>query len=450
VPERWTTDFATRLQAQIQQRAPTGAVELAQLEQMVANNTMAVAPPPGPNAQYAQLASELRAGVLQMLGPDATGQLDRYTDVLGMVTRPRHEIAAEVVLAYPSIELFTPLLVDYEYFAPGTSGTPLTEQLKVHSKLTELSMRGLIGRADARLHPFAPFNPLREVTEVVSAGDYQPLGARVVPGFKYACNIPPPDTLREHQGALNPLRHAIERLGFLGVKVYPPVGFLPLGNDVAGIHADGPLGGQLDQALRALYAYCEAEQVPLTTHTANSNGYHLGYGMLAEPAGWAEVLQEFPGLRLNLGHFGHVFGVDDERGLAACEAWMRQAAALMQSYPNVYADVSNSPLPSREGYSEGYLKLLAEAFESYPRIRKRLMYGSDWWMNKLDANHGQFLDAFSQAFGGAFEHLKADLLGNNALRFLGFLDEDGLKDTANRNRSRLLAFYGVLPRPRWL
>jgi hypothetical protein len=71
-------------------------------------------------------------------------------------------------------------------------------------------------------------------------------------------------------------------------------------------------------------------------------------------------------------------------------------------------------------------------------------------MNKLDTNHSYFLDAFSHAFGGAFEHLKSDLLGNNALRFLGLLDEDGQKDTANRNRSRLLAFYGALPRPRWL
>ena len=103
------------------------------------------------------------------------------------------------------------------------------------------------------------------------------------------------------------MRDAVERAGFIGVKLYPPVGFLPLGN--AGFSPDAARGQALDQALRALYATCEAEEIPITAHASPGNEFALGYGQLAAPERWAPVLREFPNLRLNFGHFGHETGV---------------------------------------------------------------------------------------------------------------------------------------------
>ena len=79
----------------------------------------------------------------------------------------------------------------------------------------------------------------------------------------------------------------------------------------------------------------------ITTHASAANEYGLGLRELVAPERWRPVLEAYPSLRLNLGHFGHDYGVavpDATRG------WIHQAADLIESYPNVYADLANSPL----------------------------------------------------------------------------------------------------------
>jgi hypothetical protein len=86
---------------------------------------------------------------------------------------------------------------------------------------------------------------------------------------------------------------------------------------------------------------------------------------------------------LNIGHFGHLEGDDGKRGIEACELWMRKIADLMERYPNVYADSGCSSLPVELDYQERYLHMLAELYREYPKFRRRFMYGSDFWLNKL-------------------------------------------------------------------
>src|SRR5205085_10765339 len=107
----------------------------------------------------------------------------------------------------------------------------------------------------------------------------------------------------------------------------------------AGLPGDRARGQALDAALRALYAYCCAQEVPITTHASPSNQFALGYGQLAAPLHWAPVLRDFPTLRLNFGHFGHDTGALGADGIGAPSAWMRQAAEIIQAYPQVYADL---------------------------------------------------------------------------------------------------------------
>jgi predicted TIM-barrel fold metal-dependent hydrolase len=463
IPHAWSRQATQALHRAINAHAPSGADELVALQKLLADGTSVAAPQASPaHAEVTQAAGVVAAELEKRFGTDLT-PAGNVAAVALQISRPRHEVAATLVSTYSSIDLFTPLLVDYAYFdgdscngpASGTAcqETPLKDQLAVHSALSVLSMRGLLVRPEARLHPFAPFNPLREVRERMPAGSaYAPFGVPHTLGARYGCNGPALPALANGQGALGPLRHAIERLGFMGVKLYPPAGFLPLGNSVAQLRSDDQ-GRQLDLALSALYAYCDAEQVPITTHTANSNGYALGYGMLSEPKHWERVLVLFPSLRLNLGHFGHLMGLakDDERGLLACESWMRQAAALMQRFPNVYVDVANSPVPWESGYAERFIPMLKAVFDTYPKSKSRMMYGSDFWLNQLDPNHESFVDAFDDHFGKAFPGEKRALMGLNALRFLGLVGTDDAPDVNNKNRQRLLAFYesqnGL--KPRW-
>lgn len=462
-PKAWTREAAGRFHALIDARAPSGAEELSALAELEkAGGVLTYDEEMLDHAAADGAATALLAGGALQSGVIDVGHV---AAVARLVSHPRHQVAAKLVNTYPTVDLFTPLLVDYAYFAGddcveragvdnACQETPLHEQLTVHSAISVLSMKGLIGRETARLHPFAPFNPLREVREVMTrATPYAPFGERFEPGATYGCKGVPLPELGAGIGALAAFRHAIENLGFLGAKLYPPVGYLPLGNAERGLRSPAD-ARNLDQALHAFYAYCEAEQVPITSHTSNANGYQLGYGMLCEPKNWEPVLARYPSLRLNLGHFGHLEGLQegDERGLLACEAWMRQAAVLVQRYPNVYVDVANSPVPWRAGYADRFMAFLNDVFTRFPRTRERLMYGSDWWLNNLDHNVGAFVDAFADHFANQFPEQRKALMGNNALTFLGLTKLDGSPDAENRNRQRLIAFYqrnGVVL-PRWL
>jgi predicted TIM-barrel fold metal-dependent hydrolase len=389
-------------------------------------------------------------------------QLQRLVILLDYILQPRAEIAAGMIETYPTVDLFTPCLVDFDGWADGRTASSLAGQIRVQERLSKLSVRGLLGRADARMHSFVPFNPLREVRAKIRAtDDYRPYGddRRFVAGSRYdpaAAPLPAPSgawaertcSAPEAGGGCELVRHAVETAGFLGVKLYPPVGFLPIDNAV--FHPDAALGLDLDRALRAFYAYAEAEQVPITTHGAKSNGYRLGYGDLAAPKGWGKVLREFPALRLNLGHFGHLAGVDAERGILACEAWMRQAGVLMQCYPNVYADMSYSEVAIEADYADDYLDAIEKLFEHFPAARKRIMYGSDWWLNRLSPNDRLHVDAYHQVFEDRFgADVRQDVMGNNALRFLGLVDDRG-QSVDSPSRRRLRGFYDAEPLPGWL
>ena len=144
-----------------------------------------------------------------------------------------------------------------------------------------------------------------------------------------------------------PGQHAIELGGFTGVKLYPPSGFLPIGN----VFRFGErVGAPLDAALRALYRYCEDIGVPILTHASHSNGFEDGYDDLASPSGWAQVLSEYGGLHLCFGHFGHLYGVADGEPSPRANSWPMRYLALMDTYDHVYADVGCS----RYGFDPAY------------------------------------------------------------------------------------------------
>jgi hypothetical protein len=104
--------------------------------------------------------------------------------------------------------------------------------------------------------------------------------------------------------------------------------------------------------------------------------------------------------------------------------------------------------------------LLQEIIKRYPGVNKRLMYGSDWWLNRLDPSTDGAVDQFTQMLDRDFAWLpdaRADVMGRNALRFLGFIDDANRFNPTNRNRLRLKAFYaaaggpaGAIAAPAWL
>lgn len=412
IPEQILRRVVGTIHGWLNAEAPSADAELPLMRAALANGGVIAPTPPLalPRAIFDRLAAQI--GGLLGLDQAALGEgFFQLAETLHLVSHPRARIAASLATIYPTVSLFTPLLVDYDAWTDDHAASSLASQVPANEMVARLSMRGCIGRADARLHPFIAYDPLRD-------------------------------------GGLAIVQQAVLRSGFIGVKLYPAVGFLPLGNaELAG----NPARGQaLDAALRGLYALCETEEIPITAHASPGNEFAFGYGEMAAPARWAPVLREFPHLRLNFGHFGHETGADGAEGIEARDAWMRQAAELMTAYPHVYADLSSSPLVYDAAYAARFGPHLRALCARFPRVSSRLMYGSDWWLNRFDPHGETAVGAFQRFLGEWLEPAREAIMGRNALRFLGFLDEDDRLATGNRNRQRLRAFYGSEPLPAWL
>lgn len=400
--------------------APAGDAELAALRALAAQPGAPVSPvPPLPEGAAESLVTSAVKHLPVTIGPEQRRVVARTLEALYLVAHPRAAIAATLVQMFPSVSLFTPALVDYDAWSDDRSRTPLWQQVLVQERIARLGVAGRLGRPEARLHPFVAFDPRRQA-EAASAGTPE--------------RPPPPGP---GSSALELVGWAIASGGFLGVKLYPPVGFAPFDN--ARLQPELPFAPGLDRALGALYGFCEAAEVPILTHSSASNEYGLGLRRLVEPARWAPVLERFPKLRLDFGHFG-----GELRG------WVDQAVALIDRYPNVYADLSNSALVYDDAFAGRLQATLAELLAAHPKLKRRLMYGSDWWLSALDPAAARAVDRFRSVLGPVLTADElADLMGRNALRFLGLLDEQN-RPRAGASAHRLRAFYGAAPRPVWL
>ena len=189
-----------------------------------------------------------------------------------------------------------------------------------------------------------------------------------------------------------------------------------------------------------LAQWCAQENVPITTHCNDSNYASPGACGSGRPTQWEAVLKQCSGLRLNLGHFGGAHGSPDEY------EWTREIARLMRDHDGLYADVGCHPIADREAL-DVRMRVLGELVATDRRILRRVMFGTDWYMQAINRDHDKFLgtyrDAWVKAFGAEEE---PHFMGRNALAFLGFAQP------FDKNAARLAHRYERLglDRPGWL
>jgi predicted TIM-barrel fold metal-dependent hydrolase len=420
--------------------APTGGAEIATLQAAMGDGAQigGVTPLPGPAVD--DLIDRVLKPLPFSVGAETRRLFARYLDTLYMVAHPRAALSATLAETYPSVSLFVPSLVDYDAWSDDRAPTPLATQILVQELISRLSLRGRIGRPGARFHPFVAFDPRREVEARSTAAPSTPAAP--------STTAAPPGPISSGSTAMEMVRYAIESAGFLGVKVYPAVGFAPFDN--VRLRPREALSAQIDAALRAFYAYCEKEEVPITTHASAANEYALGLHTLVAPERWRPALASYPTMRLNFGHFGQDFGIDPRLGVRGADAWIRQAAALIEWYPNVYADLSNSAVAYDAAYAARFAVYLKEIVAAFPKVKKRLMYGSDWWLARLEPGSSSCLEAMRKLLSAHFRPEEvADIMGRNALRFLGFLDDEN-RPRPGRAARRLRRLYDATPAPVWL
>ncbi len=164
-------------------------------------------------------------------------------------------------------------------------------------------------------------------------------------------------------------KKAIEEMGFLGIKMYPPMGYFPnpvnyeylntkseyfdrekrdkLRKMATGDENDNDrLLKKMDGRLESLYSYCEANNIPITTHAGSSGAYDIDMtqgqaNIFSNINNWQAVLETHPNLRLNFAHFGgNYIKTSDDAVRIQASVWRKKIINLLKTYPNAYADIS--------------------------------------------------------------------------------------------------------------
>lgn len=294
-------------------------------------------------------------------------------------------------------------MVDFDYFYPDAHRSPLADQVELHSMLSRLS-RGF-------MLPLMAYNPWSDI----KSG-----GAR-----------------------LRLLTEAVEQKGFIGAKIYPPVGFKPYGNTTA---PQGLDVGDLNKALRAFFIRCSDLGIPVMAHANSTQGRDAAADQNSGPEGWialiAEMATEHKVPVLNLGHFG---GNGGEGGGDDGESndWPVRFARIMRDKggERVYGDLGN--WSELRGCHAGDLdctplRRLADARNEFPGLVNHLMYGSDYFMMIKAVDWKRWPEDIARAMtASGFDANR--LFHQNAMECFGLLP-------GGANRARLETFFaGKLP-----
>lgn len=247
------------------------------------------------------------------------------------------------------IDICVPLMMNFDHGYVGRSpATPFAAQLKEMTRLT-LAAQG-------RIMPFFAFDPRSD-----SSG----------------------------QDPIYSARQAIEKQGFVGIKLYPPLGYAPCDNPDKSI----------DNTLTLLYEFCcfdnngkpRKSPIPITAHCSWCAGAYSNlpvpgvwnkknyYRNLAHPSYWQKVLKNFPMLKLNLAHFG---GLGEWEALIRKkqpnQQWIEPIRDLILHHENVYTDLSFQGLPASD-LADAYHKLLLDKIQG---MEDKILMGSDWYISQ--------------------------------------------------------------------
>jgi predicted TIM-barrel fold metal-dependent hydrolase len=368
----------------------------------------------------------------------------KWAEILSL--REIADIADRLVSTFSKdgVELYVPLVVDYEYWFKNTRDAQIKDQIDAISREIVIPRKGAI-------HPFVPFDPARELAH--RAGFPMPDERQGVRQTEY--------------GSLALVKEAIRKKGFIGVKLYNALGYRPIGNREVNdkqkrIFRDNGMeryavfsGDDFDAVLFELYQFCAQEQVPITTHCAcqSIEAYDGASFDFGDPCSWRGVLDMLPELHLNLAHFGWT---ENQRYLDAGsrslqrrggeKTWVTRICEMLRDYPNLYVDVSHHELMARHAVSR-FASDYRAMFQDFPRLlQKRLLYGVDWHVITRAGRFENFMDLNLRVLreaGFTSEEIE-DFLGGNALRFLGLLPlGTPPSDGWSENRRRLKDFYAA-------
>lgn len=293
---------------------------------------------------------------------------DKVHEVLAMMDEDIDTVADQLLneMREAGIVMVTPLMMDLEFASFNVKPeTPYRYQVLLVSEIA--------GKRPGEIMPFIMFDPRR-------------------------------------RGGSELIKRALEEMGFLGVKMYPPLGYHP---DPSSFLNDA----EMNRELKEVYEYCEKESIPITAHCSRGGAYSGDLMRCKElvlqfcqPSSWEGVLKKYPTLYLNFAHFG---GGEDFLDVEKPESWSYMIRGFMGEYDHVYADISYHEPALWSKTSESYLEVLNELMKD-PVVKDRIILGTDWPMTRHTWKEKEYVDAFRQLPPESLRQIACD----NPLGFL--------------------------------
>jgi predicted TIM-barrel fold metal-dependent hydrolase len=195
------------------------------------------------------------------------------------------------------------------------------------------------------------------------------------------------EELTANAGKFNGDIEQLKSNSFIGIKVYPPLGFNPWPHD-----------SELRVRVEFLYDYCCNKHLPITCHGSRGGFVAASPRELknfTKISKWANVLEKYPSLKVNIAHFpanGRRFGifppVEKDR--------LEEIIKLVLKYENVYVDFS------MRGTSDRYYRQLRYIINSLPKkeerdkLTERILFGSDFSINLFSIeSYNKYIQVFS-------------------------------------------------------
>ncbi len=334
----------------------------------------------------------------------------------------RHVLVDQLVADHKqqgfTTELLAPAIIDYSKWLGQPTKSPLTDQARVMGAIAKR-------KEGPPVHGYIAFDPLREVYHRRKG---------------------------EGDSALAIVEEALTQHGFIGVKLYPPMGFKPSGNVgpskqtypqfIADDIGDS-IGDDLDIALNDLYSLCTRLHAPILAHAADTNSALEHTGEFADPTFWLPVAAQYPDLRICLGHFGPMtYRAAGQPPTApmpdASWEWVTGGYLKQHLDAGLYADVSyfsellTASQDGRKAFAANFLR-----YKDLDQSMKHLIFGTDWVLLGRESKYTSYTTVVYQFLRDdckfAPDIIEA-IFFRNARTFLGL-------NPGDPTRARLEAFY---------
>lgn len=218
------------------------------------------------------------------------------------------------------------------------------------------------------------------------------------------------------------IKKGIEK-GNVGVKFYPPMGYLASGNEP-----------KIQSMVDDFFDFCMGNDIPVFTH-CTPVGFEAkkGFGLYSDPVYWRKALEKFPKLRVCFGHAGggkvkvcdtQFYGwFSNEDQWNSDDNYSRKVIELCQDYENVYCELAYlHEIMNDSTEKDLLLARLVDVFTNdkgkYP-ISDKISYGSDWHMIDMIGESNNYLESLIKIFQhpSLIEHIDK-FFYKNALSYL--------------------------------